>query len=163
MGFQVIAYYPEGGGEPLPFNLAVGLSKGLQHAPLSFHIVADHLEKWDLTYTTDKEKEDETESLTGETSSESDFDVFIDKFMRHIMVGTELNIGKNITLRAGYNYRRRQEMKIDTKPGMVGFSWGVGVRVSAFRISYGHGIYHLAGGTNLFSFSMNLDEFNKRF
>jgi len=163
MGFQVNAYYPEGAGEPLPFNIALGISQGLQHAPLSFYIVADHLEKWDLTYTTDEEKENQTESLTGESASESGFDVFIDKFMRHIIVGTELNIGKNITFRAGYNYRRRQEMKIDTKPGMVGFSWGIGVKVSKFQIGYGHGVYHLAGGTNQFSFSMNLDEFSKKF
>jgi hypothetical protein len=163
LGFQVNAYYPEGGGEPLPFNIAMGISQGLQHAPLSFSIVFDHLEKWDLTYTTETEKNSSTETLTGESSSESSFDIFIDKFMRHVIVGTEFSIGKNITLRAGYNYRRRQEMKIDAKPGMVGFSWGVGVKVSKFRISYGHGIYHLAGGTNQFSLSMNLDEFSKKF
>jgi len=163
IGFQVDAYYPEGAGEPLPFNLALGISKGLQYAPLNFYIVADHLEKWDLTYETDEEKENSKDPFTGEPISESGFDVFLDKFMRHIVIGTEFNLGKNIMLRAGYNYRRRQEMKIDAKPGMVGFSWGIGVKVSKFRISYGHSIYHLAGGTNQFSFSMNLDEFAKKF
>ncbi len=163
MGFQVDAYYPEGAGEPLPFNIALGISQGLQHAPLSFIIVASHLEKWDLTYTTDEERENSTSTLTGESASKSDFDIFIDKFMRHIHFGTEFSIGNNITLRAGYNYRRRQELKISSKPGMVGFSWGIGVKVAKFRIGYGHGIYHLAGGTNQFSFSMNLDEFSRKF
>lgn len=83
--------------------------------------------------------------------------------MRHFLVGLEINVGKNITLRTGYNYRRRQEMKIETKPGMVGFSWGIGVKISKFRISYGRAVYHLAGGTNHFSFCMNLDEFGKKF
>jgi hypothetical protein len=163
MGFQVKAYYPEGAGEPLPFNIALGLSQGLQYAPLTFYIVAEHLEKWDLTYETDAEIEGSTDPFIGETATESGFDVFLDKFMRHIIVGTEFNLGKNITLRAGYNYRRRQELKIETKPGMVGFSYGVGVKVSKFRVSYGHAVYHLAGGTNQFSFSMNLDEFSKKF
>jgi hypothetical protein len=163
LGFQVKAYYPEGAGEPLPFNLALGLSKGLQYAPLTFYIVADHLEKWDLTYETETSKEGSTDPLTGEPLTESGFDIFLDKIMRHIIVGTELNLGKNLTLRAGYNYRRRQEMKIESKPGMVGFSWGIGVKVSKFRISYGRSVFHLAGGTNQFSFSMNLDEFSKKF
>jgi hypothetical protein len=163
IGWQVNAYYPEGAHEPLPFNIAVGVTQGLQYAPFRFFVVANHLEKWDLTYTTEAEKEKNVDPLTGESTAESGFDVFVDQFMRHIVVGTELSIGQNLVLRAGYNYRRRQEMKIDLKPGMVGFSWGVGVKISKFRISYGRASYHLAGGSNCFSFSMNLDEFNKKF
>jgi hypothetical protein len=82
-GFQVKAYYPEGAREPLPFNIALGLSQGLQYAPLTFYIVADHLEKWDLTYETKAENENSTDPRTGEPVAESDFDVFLDKFMRH--------------------------------------------------------------------------------
>ncbi len=80
-----------------------------------------------------------------------------------MVIGTEIKLGKNISLRAGYNYRRRQELKIDTKPGMVGFSWGIGVKISKFKISYGHPTYHMAGGGNYFSLSMNLDELSKKF
>ena len=163
LGFQVNAYYPEGAGEPLPFNIALGISKQLQYAPLTFSLVAEHLEKWDLTYETKDEQENSIDPLTGESTAESGFDIFIDKFMRHIVIGTELSLGKNIVLRAGYNYRRRQEMKIDAKPGMVGFSYGIGVNVSKFHISYGHAVYHLAGGTNQFSLGMNLDEISKKF
>jgi hypothetical protein len=163
MGLQVDAYYANGGNEPLPFNIALGLSKSLQYAPLTFYIVANHLEKWNLTYTSPQDKKDDTELINGESSTKTNFDIFTDKFMRHIVIGTEFNLGNNLVLRAGYNYRRRQEMKINTKPGMVGFSWGIGVKTSKFRISYGRAIYHLAGGTNQFSFSMNLDEFSKKF
>jgi hypothetical protein len=163
IGWQVKAYYPEGAHEPLPFNITIGVAQGLQYAPFKFFILADHLEKWDLTYKTEEEKEQNVDPLTGELTSESGFDAFIDRLMRHVVVGTEVNIGENLVLRAGYNYRHRQEMKIDSKPGMVGFSWGVGVKISKFRISYGRTSFHLAGGSNCFSFSMNLDEFNKKF
>jgi hypothetical protein len=163
MGLQVDAYSSQSGREPLPFNIAVGVSKGLAYAPLTFFIVADHLEKWDLTYKTAADKEDNSTLINGESSSKSNFDIFVDNFMRHIVIGTEFNIGNNLVLRAGYNYRRRQELKVDTKTGMVGFSWGIGVKVSKFRISYGRATYHLAGGTDQFSFSMNLDEFSKKF
>jgi len=163
MGFQVDAYYPEGAGEPLPFNIALGISQGLRYAPLTFYVVADHLEKWDLTYETEKEKENNNDPFTGESVKESGFDDAFDKLMRHVQIGIEINVGNNIMLRTGYNYRHRQEMKIDTKPGMVGFSWGIGLKVSKFRISYGRAVYHMAGGTNHFSFCMNLDELGKKF
>ncbi len=167
LGFQVNKYYADGMNEPLPFNIALGLSKSLEHAPLSFYIVINHLEKWDLTYTTKKERDDK-EDNEGSTiidggSSESKFDKLVDKSMRHFVAGAEFNLGQNLVFRVGYNYRRRQELKIDEKTGMVGFSWGAGLNLNKFRISYGRAIYHLAGGTNQFSFSMNLDEFYKKF
>jgi hypothetical protein len=83
--------------------------------------------------------------------------------MRHVAIGTTVNLGKILEFRAGYNYRRRQELKVNTRPGMVGFSWGVGLNLNKFTFGYGRGIYHLAGATNHFSFSMNLDEFSKKF
>jgi hypothetical protein len=164
MGLQVDAYTANDRKEPLPFNIALGISKGLEYAPFTFNLVYNHLEKWDLTYKTEADKEEEElDLLTGEQTGESKFDAFIERFMRHVVIGTTIALGKNLEFRAGYNYRRRQELKIETKPGMVGFSWGIGVNLTKFRISYGRGIYHLAGATNHFSFSMNLDEFSKKF
>jgi hypothetical protein len=165
MGMQINAYYPNEDKEPLPFNIALGITKSLQYAPFTFYIVADHLERWDLTYETKAEKEaaeDNSGQGEGESASKSKFDNAFDQLMRHMIVGTSLNLGDNFTVRVGYNYRRRQELKIENKPGMVGFSWGVGVKVSRFRISYGRATYHLAGGTNQFSISVNLDEFKKK-
>jgi hypothetical protein len=163
-GMQVDAYTVNDSKEPLPFNIALGISKGLAHAPFTFNVVLNHLEKWDLSYKTQLDiEEEELDLITGDQVSENKFDTFIDRFMRHVVVGTTINMGKSLEFRVGYNYRRRQELKIDTKPGMVGFSWGVGVNLNKFKISYGRGIYHLAGATNHFSFSMNLDEFSKNF
>ena len=162
-GFQVNTYYPNGAREPLPFEIALGVSQSLKYAPLTFFVVADHLEKWDLRYTTAADKAKVEDPLTGTSSEKKGFDLAFDKVMRHIVIGTEIKLGKNISVRAGYNYRRRQELKIDTRPGMVGFSWGIGVKISKFKISYGHPVYHLAGGGNYFSLSMNLDELSKKF
>jgi hypothetical protein len=164
MGMQVDAYTVDNQKEPLPFNIAVGISKGLIYAPFTFHAELNHLEKWDLTYVTDADREArEQELLQNQSTGENKFDSFLDKFMRHMIVGTTVSLGKALEFRAGYNYRRRQELKIDSKPGTIGFSWGIGVNLNKFRISYGRNIYHLAGGSNHFSFSMNLDEFNRKF
>jgi hypothetical protein len=162
-GIQLSTYYPNGEREPLPLDIQLGLSQELKHAPLRFFVVADHLEKWDLTYQTEEDIQNSVNELTGETVKESKFDIFADRFMRHIILGTEVMIGKNLVFSFGYNYRRRQEMKIDTKPGMVGFSFGASVRISKFRISYGHPVTHKAGGSNHFSLMMDLDEFYKKF
>lgn len=164
MGIQVDQYTVSSGREPLPFNIALGMSKGLAYAPFTFHIVLNHLEKWDLTYKTEADlEEEEINLIASEQQGESKFDVFFDRFMRHLAVGSTVSLGKNLEFRLGYNYRRRQELRIESKPGMVGFSWGIGLNLTKFRISYGRGIYHLAGATNHFSFSMNLDEFSKKF
>jgi hypothetical protein len=163
-GVQVDAYTANDKKEPLPFNIALGLSKGLAYAPFTFNVVFNHLEKWDLTYKTQADlEEEELDLVTGERTGDNKFDIFFDQFMRHMVIGTTVNLGKSLEFRVGYNYRRRQELKIETKPGMVGFSWGFGLNLNKFRISYGRGIYHLAGASNHFSFSMNLDEFSKKF
>ena len=162
-GLQLSTYYANGEREPLPLDIQLGISQGLKHAPLRFFVVADHLEKWDLTYQTEEDIQNSVNELTGETVEESKFDVFTDRFMRHITLGSEVLIGKNLVCSFGYNYRRRQEMKIDTKPGMVGFSFGASVRISKFRISYGRSVTHMAGGSNHFSLTLDLEEFYKKF
>ncbi len=163
IGWQMSTYVMSGAHEALPFNIAVSYAQGLQYAPVKFFIVAEHLEKWDLTYESEVSSETTSDYLTEGTTGESGFDKFIDRFMRHIVVGAELYPTKNLTFRLGYNYRRRQEMKIESKPGMVGFSWGLGINISRFRIDYGHSAYHLAGGVNYFSISVNLDEIKNIF
>ncbi|NJK85180.1 MAG: hypothetical protein HC906_03680 [Bacteroidales bacterium] len=70
--------------------------------------------------------------------------------MRHIILGTEFSLSKNLVLRFGYNYRRRQEMKVDARTGTVGFSWGLGLRISKFHLSYARSAWHLAGSPNYF-------------
>ncbi|MBN2214495.1 MAG: type IX secretion system protein PorQ [Bacteroidales bacterium] len=163
LGTQLSTYYPDGEYESLPFDIAIGISKGLKHAPFKFYIIADHLEKFDLTYTTEKEEEKAQDAFTEELSTDNRFDVTMDKVMRHFIFGTELNITRNFMLRFGYNYRRRQEMKIESKPGTIGFSWGLGIKISKFHFSYGRSAFHLAGSPNYFSLSMNLSEFYKKF
>lgn len=162
-GWQMSSYYMFGEREALPFNIAAGFSQGLQYAPVKFFLVAEHLEKWDLTYESATSSENSSHYLLEDLPGESGFDRFIDKFMRHIVVGAEFYPNSNLSIRLGYNYRKRQEMKIESKPGMVGFSWGLGVRISKFRIDYGRSLYHLAGGVNYFSLSINIDEMNKNF
>ncbi len=157
MGLQITTY--TGTREKLPFELQAGITQGLAHAPFRFSIIYQNLERWDLTY--EKENTDDFNTTGGETEV-GGFDIFGDKLMRHMVFGVEFLLGENIHLDLGYNYKRRQEMKVSARPGMVGFSWGFGFRISKFHIAYGRSSYHLAGGTNHFSLTTNLSSFYKK-
>lgn len=149
IGTQVTTYYDGADRESIPFDLQFGVSKKLQHAPIRFAATMQHLQKWDLAQPV----EDKTTAIT--TIKEDNFGK---KFMRHMVLGVELLPSPNFTIRAGYNYQLRQEMKLDEKLSTVGFSWGFGFRISRFQISYGSGRYHLAGSSNLISVALNLNE-----
>ncbi len=156
MGTQITSY--SGTRERVPFEIQAGITQGLAHAPFRFNIQLQHLERWDLTYEMD---EDDSDFFGGEPEPANQFDALADKLMRHAIVGVELLLGKNLHFDFGYNYKRRQEMKMNSWPGMVGFSWGFGFRVSRFHVSYGRATYHLAGGTNHFSICTDLSTFYK--
>jgi hypothetical protein len=159
VGTQLKGYTDE--KEALPFNIQLGISQKLKHAPLLFSVTFDHLEKWDLTYEKQEDEEAFLDPLSGEEASKSTIDKIADQFMRHILLGVEFNPINNFYVRAGYNYRRRQEMLIESKTSTIGFSWGFGVNISKFHLSYGRATYHLAGASDHFSISTNLDSFRK--
>lgn len=153
-GTQITSY--SGLREKVPFEIQAGISQGLAHAPFRFNVQLQHLEKWDLTY----EKEDQQDLLfSSGDAPDNRFDQLADQFMRHVIVGVELLLGDNFHVDLGYNYKRRQEMKMNSFPGMVGFSWGFGFRIARFHVAYGRARYHLAGGTNHFSLTTDLSQF----
>lgn len=157
LGTQFTTYAGE--REKIPFEIQAGITQGLAHAPFRFHVTLQHLERWDLTY---EKPDDDPNGTLGEEVERSGFDVFGDKLMRHMVFGVEFLIGKNFHVDLGYNYKRRQEMKLTARPGMVGFSYGFGFRISKFHIAFGRASYHLAGGTNHFSLTTNLSDFYRK-
>lgn len=158
IGSELKSFLP---GEPslMPFSMQLGMSKRLEHVPFRFILIYDHLEKWDLTYDDPHDLAGNIDPITGEQRELDPLAKFGDQFMRHMIFGGEFYIGKNLVLRGSYNYKRRQEMKVPDKLGMVGFSWGVGIRVNRFQIHYARSAFHLVGSPNYFTVSTNLDQF----
>ena len=155
IGTQIIPYTPSH-YEPLPFEIQLGATFKLEHAPFRFSIVAEHIDKPDLTYTLSPEDSRIIyRYYQGNTQKSSLFD----KIMRHMILGVELTPVEHFYLRAGYHYRRRQEMKVESRLSTVGFSWGFGIKLFKLYMNYGRGTYHLAGGTNHFSVRINFNEF----
>ncbi|MGB0918232.1 MAG: type IX secretion system protein PorQ [Flavobacteriales bacterium] len=146
--------YVNGQYEPLPISLDLGISHKLKYLPLRLSMTIVDLQKPDLTYKDPTNSPPDVDPLTGEVTVQKTN--IGDAIMRHFIFSTELTIARRIFIRAGYNYGRRQEFKVASRPGTVGFSWGVGVKVNRFTFSYSRATYHQAGGTNQISIMTNL-------
>lgn len=159
LGVQLIHYY-RGDKERMPFEIQAGLSQKLLHAPFRLSLLLQHLQKLDMTYDSKIVQNNVLNPVDGEVK-ENKIEKFGDQLMRHAILGIEFLPGENFYVNLGYNYQRRQELKIPGRVGMVGFSWGFGMKINKFHISYGRATYHVAGASNHFSLSVNLAEFYK--
>jgi len=160
VGRQVKAYVL-GNIEPMPFEIQLGVHKRLEHVPLGFHVLIHNLQKWDITYN-DPTAKIEVDPFTGEVSKPSAVEDLANKLMHHVIVGLELSPSKNLAFRIGYNYHRRKEMIVESRLSTVGISWGFGIKISKFKLSYARSAYHLAGSPNVITLTTNLgDLFSK--
>lgn len=151
--------YVPGNIEPLPFDVQLGLSKKLKHVPFRLSLVYQSIQKWDLTYVDPLNPVLTVDPLTGATIKQNKAKIFGDKLMRHFVIGGEFMVTKSFFLRAGYNYQRRKQLEIVEKTGMTGFSFGFGFHISKFQFSYGRAVYNLAGASNNFSISFDINNF----
>lgn len=145
--------------EPMPFEILIGATKKLAHAPFRVSLTYRNIQRFNLLYP---EKKDEILILnTSEQPKDKDWQIFGDKLLRHVIVGGEFLLSKNIYAAVSYDHRKRKELTIESRKGGVGFSYGLGIKISKFRFEYGHTNYNLAGGTNLITINANLNDFTK--
>lgn len=157
MGTQIKTY--SGTREPLPFDLQLGVSKGFKHLPLRLFLTLHDLQRGDYSYV-DTVRNPTTDPLTGEP-----VDVKVklaNKIFRHVVFGAELSPFKFLAIRVAYNFQRRAEMAVDSRKGTVGISWGLGLKISKFKIDYGRAAYHLAGSPNHITISTTLSDWVKK-
>jgi len=134
-----------------PLDIQLGFSREVAKAPFKVFVLADNLQKWDLAYDN---------AALNRQGEERIFT--IDKLFRHISGGVEFSPNKKFVLRGGYNYMRQQELKIQNRNGLTGFSLGLGLNLGRYRIEYGLATYHLAGTSNHLSLHTDLGKMKKR-
>ncbi|MEI7500826.1 MAG: type IX secretion system protein PorQ [Bacteroidota bacterium] len=161
IGTQIVPYVA-GNFQPLPFELQIGLSQKLKHIPLRFSQLLTNLQRWDLTYLDASDPANTPDPITGEVKQKTGIGKIADGIMRHIVIGAELTIAKAFSIRIGYNYQRRQELKLTSKAGLTGFSIGAGLRVKMFNISYTRASYTAGLPRNYITVVVNLQEFIKK-
>ncbi len=156
IGFVANRFTRENSAEPLPFDLQIGIAKQMKHIPLRLMATVHHLYEWDIRYDNPADKE--VSSLFNADSTQKEPSHFADKVFRHFIFAAELTVAKRVTVSVGYNHLHRGEMVIADKPGLAGFSMGVGVDLNRFHVQYGRSYYHIAGAYNEFGISMALNK-----
>lgn len=149
LGVQLTTY--SGSRERLPFEIIVGISARLRHAPVRFSLTTRHLEKYNLVHIYDEQDD------PGYTKLEK----AAENIMRHFIFGAEIMPTENFFIAAGFNYQRRKELHYDVKSSTVGFSLGAGIKTSSVDLMISRARYHLAGSTMNFSVLIKPSLFNR--
>jgi len=148
-GLQLKTY--SGKREKLPFEIIMGMSARLKHAPLRFSITARHFEKYDLLY--DYQSSDE--------KAYSELEEVVENIMRHLIFSAEIMPTDNFFIATGFNYQRRRELGYEARSSTVGFSVGAGLKTSSIELVISRARYHLAGSTTNFSVLLKPSLFNR--
>lgn len=153
MGFQ-IKRYPGTDAQDLPFDLEVGVTKRLQHAPFGFSFTAHHLHRFDIRYS-DSSFNNENGFSNGNGGK-----ISLDKIFRHFVFSTDIYLGDKVEVTAGYNYLRRQELNVgNSGNGLNGFSLGVGVLLKKIQIRYAIAAYQANMTYSQLGLSLKLNEY----
>ncbi|MGI9160641.1 MAG: type IX secretion system protein PorQ [Saprospiraceae bacterium] len=157
-GAQLATY--NGRREAMPNDIQIGFSKRLRYLPFRFSVIAHHLHQWNIRYD-DPNADDGEVLLFGEDTNQDAGNPFLDNLFRHLIFNGEFLFGsnENFRIRLGYNHLRKSELSVRNYRSLAGFSAGVGVKVSRFRIDAGYGAYHLAGGVFHLGIGTNLKDF----
>ncbi|MBP3726706.1 MAG: type IX secretion system protein PorQ [Bacteroidaceae bacterium] len=114
----------------MPIDVQLGVSKTLQGAPFRLSATLVDLTHWNY------------------------------RFINHLAAGVDVLLSNNIWIGAGYNFRRAEEMKIqsgdDESSHGAGLSLGAGINLERFRINVAYGKYHVSSSSILVNLAYKL-------
>jgi len=76
-------------------------------------------------------------------------------------VNAELVTPGVLQIRIGFDFQRRQELKLEQRPGMSGLSFGLGLNFRKFHVDYGLMVFSRAGVYNTIGLSTKLSDWKK--
>jgi len=157
IGVQFKGYHSVDGSqhrEKLPWDIQIGATKRLAHAPLRFSLTYVNLNRWDLSYYRENPQSNNI------LSTDEDHKIgWGDMLFRHLIIGAEFIPSNNFNIAVAYNHRRSQEFSLDDTKSINGFSFGVGLRVYKFSLGAAYAQYAASGNTVSLSLSTSLDSF----
>jgi hypothetical protein len=157
MGFQL--KNKTSSNSPLPFQLDVAFSHKLEHAPVRFSYLFHHLNQFDLSYF-DPNIKGSIDPLTGDSILPQKTNL-LKKTMMHFTPQIQLTISKNIHLNFAFDYYKRYQLALSSKPRLSGFSTGIELNFKKFMLTYAYSNYSAAGSINAITLLTNINSWKK--
>ena len=122
--------------ERLPFNMQIGFTKGMAHAPVRFSVTLSDLTRWKSKdfYTPKDEKLSFGKNL-----------------INHFVVGVDILPTDYLYLSAGYNFRRAYELKAADSSHGAGITFGGGLQLSRLKLGVSYAKYHVSSASLMFN------------
>ena len=141
----------------LPFDLQAGVTIKPRYAPVRLTLTAHHLQRFDISYS--DPNLNVRYDLNGNPIPQP---VSVaEKLARHLSVGAELLISRNVHLLIGYNHQKRQEGKLATGGIGAGISFGASVQARAFQLTYARFSSVPTAGTSQLSLRIDVEKLLK--
>ena len=116
--------------DPMPIDIQAGVSKRFEHTPFRVSATLVDLNHWNY------------------------------KFVNHLVLGVDAELSQSLWLGAGYNFRRADEMGIDSGDGKAshgaGLSLGAGINLDRFKVNIAYGKYHVSSTSIIINAAFNL-------
>lgn len=138
LGGQITSF--EDKHETMPFDIQLGITKRLAHAPLRMSLTLCNLHQWssDKFYNADGSE-----------------DNFTDLLLKHAVFGTDLLLGEKFHVSLGYNHRMAKELSASgTK--WDGLTVGAGLTLQQFKFGISYSKLHISSSSLLFNVSYTL-------
>ena len=149
LGTQFTTY--AGMQDKLPLEINFGMSQTLENVPIRWHLTFENLQQWPIGESNPARA---TTDLDGNQTQEKVG--FLNETLRHTIIGAELFPDRGFSIRAGYNFRRAEELRIVDQRNFSGLSFGIGIKLNKMRFSYSHARYSGASNTSFFGLQIDL-------
>lgn len=144
IGAQLKAYNDD--RQKMPWDIQLGLTKKMNHAPIRLSLTALYLNRWDFDYI-------------DETATEVKKDSFFKTFFKHFVIGVDYVPSDNFWVGIGFNPKTHADMKLQGANALSGFSAGAGVKIKMFDVGASVAKYHPSALSLMVSISTTLADF----
>ena len=144
VGAQLKAY--EDDRQKVPWDIQMGITQKMSHAPIRLSLTAQYLNTWDFDYVDDTDEDYEGDS-------------FMKKLLKHFIIGVDFIPSENFWVGVGFNPKANMDLKLEGGGSFSGFSAGAGVRIKMFDVGFSLAKYHPSAMSLMITVSMTLADF----
>ena len=146
LGGQLKAYTDE--RAKIPWDIQIGITKKLAHAPFRLSITALYLNKWKFEYIDETNEQEIIKEKFGRV------------FFNHFIFGLDFVPSDNFWLGIGFNPKVNGDMKQLNGGGFGGFTAGGGIHIKRFDIGFSYLNYYPSAASFMVSLAVYMGRDN---